>query len=77
MADWRLHGNGTACPACELRREEEDVTQVLREPVPCNNCQGRGRVALSDEEIIRATVARARESYWKIDPAAPHQAKTG
>lgn len=30
MADASLHGNHDACPACEMRREVADYTQISR-----------------------------------------------
>ena len=64
MADPTLHGNGEPCPACALRREGEDTTAVLRPEVPCNACGGTGRAGFTDEMIIAAAAAWAREHYW-------------
>ncbi len=64
MADPTLHGNGIACPACELRREEAHRHFTGRIDVPCNNCGGTGRVAFSTSDIIRGHVVWARENYW-------------
>lgn len=64
MADHTLHGNGYACPACEMRREVEDKSIVLRPDVPCNVCRGSGRLGYSDAEIVRRTVEEARRLYW-------------
>lgn len=64
MADPTLHGNGYACPACELRREAEDKGAILRPDVPCNVCGGLGRLGYSDAEIVRRTVDEARRLYW-------------
>lgn len=64
MADPTLHGNGYACPACEMRREVEDMRAVLRPAVPCNVCAGTGRLGYSDAEIVRRTVEVARRLYW-------------
>ena len=63
-ADPSLHGNGTACPACELRRESEDRGAVVRPDVPCNVFGGTGRVRIADIEIIRRTCDEARRLYW-------------
>ena len=64
MPDPTLHGNGEPCPACGLRREGEDTSEVLRPELPCNLCGGTGRVALLIEEIIARHAAWAREHYW-------------
>lgn len=64
MADRALHGNGEACPACALRREDEDLSVVLRPEVACNLCGGMGRIAIPDHEIVRRHVEEARRLYW-------------
>ena len=64
MADPTLDGNGEPCPACALRRQDEDTTAVLRPAVPCNHCGGIARVALPIEQIVAAHVAWARAHYW-------------
>lgn len=64
MTDMTLHENGEPCPACALRREDEDTTAVLRAAVPCNICGGVGRVAIPDRNIIAAAIAWARVHYW-------------
>ncbi|MCL4069029.1 hypothetical protein M3484_20945 [Pseudomonas sp. GX19020] len=64
MADPTLHGNGYACPACEMRREVEDKTQILRPKVPCNVCAGLGRLGYTEAEIVARTVEEARRVYW-------------
>lgn len=64
MADPNLHGNGEACPACQLRREAEDKGAVIRPDTPCNVCHGTGRLAFSEAEIVARTVAEARRIYW-------------
>ena len=64
MADITLHGNGEACPACELRREAQDNGAVLRPEVPCNVCKGTGRLGFTAAEICRRTVEEARRCYW-------------
>lgn len=61
-----LHGNSDRCAACELRREMQDTAPVLREPIPCNACGGRGYLPLSAAEIVRRTVAEARRIYWPM-----------
>lgn len=63
MADPRLYGNGTACPACALRRAA--MAPFGPElPVPCNACGGIGRIAESDLAIIAAACAWAAAHYW-------------
>lgn len=64
MADAGLHGNGVSCPACELRRAEQDTRAVLRAPVPCNACGGTGRGAIADVEIVESSAEWARAHYW-------------
>jgi len=64
MPDAALHGNGYACPACELRRDAEDRGAILRPDVPCNVCHGIGRLGFSAAEICAATVEEARRIYW-------------
>lgn len=64
MPDPALHGNGHACPACELRREAEDKGAFLRPDVPCNVCKGVGRLPIPEAEIVRRTVEEARRVYW-------------
>lgn len=64
MADITLQGNGYPCPACELRREVEDKTQIMRPDVPCNVCKGLGRLGFSDAEIVGRAVDEARRLYW-------------
>lgn len=64
MADKSLHGNGYVCPACEMRREAEDKGAVLRPDVPCNVCEGSGRLGYTDAEIVARTVEEARRLYW-------------
>lgn len=59
-----LHGNGEPCAACELRREMADTAPVIRAPIPCNVCGGRGYLPLSTAEIVRRTVEEARRIYW-------------
>lgn len=66
MADPALHGNGYACPACALRREVEDKTEILRPEVPCNVCKGTSRLGYSDAEIVARTVEEARRIYWPV-----------
>lgn len=62
MPDASLHGNGTRCPACELRRESMFGTGPFA--CPCNECKGTGRIARSTKDIIADHVAWARENYW-------------
>ena len=64
-----LHGNHDDCEACALRREAEDTAPVLRDPVPCNFCGGWGFLARSEEEIVRLTLAEAREAANRITGA--------
>ncbi len=64
MTDYTLHGNGEACPACELRREMIDTAMILRPVIQCQVCNGTGRLPLSDVEIVRRTVEEARRIYW-------------
>jgi hypothetical protein len=64
VTDHSLHGNHDPCPACEMRREMQDLTLVFREPIPCNVCGGVGFLALSDAEIVRRTLEEARRIYW-------------
>jgi hypothetical protein len=59
-----LHGNHDPCAACELRREMQDTRQVYRDPIPCNVCDGKGYLPLSQAEIVRRTVEEARRIYW-------------
>ena len=64
MPDASLHGNGYACPACELRRDAEDRGAVLRPVAPCNVCKGSGRIGHGAAEICARTVEEARRIYW-------------
>ena len=64
VPDPALHGNGYACPACELRREEAHGIGG-RLDIPCNQCGGTGRIARPILEIIAEHVAEARQHYWK------------
>ena len=64
MADKSLHGNGYACPACEMRREAEDKGAILRPDAPCNVCNGSGRLGYSAAQIVARTVEEARRLYW-------------
>ena len=64
MADRTLHGNGTECPACALRREGMDTAAILRPHVPCNYCGGVGRLPIAEAAIVAEAVAWAREHYW-------------
>lgn len=64
MADLTLHGNGYPCPACELRREIEDKTQIMRPGIACNVCKGVGRLGFTEAEIVARTVEEARRLYW-------------
>lgn len=59
-----LHGNHEPCAACELRREMADTSRVIRDPIPCNVCSGKGYLPLSAAEIVRRTVEEARRIYW-------------
>jgi len=60
MPDPSLCGNGTACPACQLRRE----ANPWAESVPCNQCNDTGRIARATKDIIADHVKWAREHYW-------------
>lgn len=64
MADPSLHCNHDACPACEMRREVADYTQISRAEIPCNVCAGKGFLTLTDTEIVRRTCEEARRTYW-------------
>lgn len=59
-----LHGNHDPCPACQLRREAEDTAPILRDPIPCNTCGGKGYLPLSDAEIVARMVEDARRYHW-------------
>jgi hypothetical protein len=59
-----LHGNHDPCPACEMRREVQDTTRIMRAAIPCNVCAGAGFLPLSDAEIVRRTCIEARRTYW-------------
>jgi hypothetical protein len=67
MPDAWLIGNGTRCPACELRREsdqERDRLGLPRLVVTCNACGGLGRLPRPVGEIVQAEAAEARRNYW-------------
>lgn len=64
MTDATLHGNQDPCPACEMRREVQDMRPIDREPIPCNVCAGLGFLPLPDAEIVRRTCEEARRVYW-------------
>lgn len=64
-----LHGNHDPCAACELRHEMQDKAPILRDPIPCNVCQGAGPLPPSDAEICRRTVIEARRLYWNLKDA--------
>lgn len=64
MPDRALHGNGSECPACALRRADMDLSEILRPVVPCNNCGAVGRVGRTEWDIVAEAVAEARRSYW-------------
>ena len=64
MPDHTLHGNGEPCPACELRREALDRSQILQPVIECQVCDGSGLVPLSAAEIVRRTCEEARRIYW-------------
>lgn len=59
-----LHGNHDPCPACQLRREAQDLGPAIREDVPCNACGGKGYLPLSNAEIVARMVEEARRTYW-------------
>lgn len=60
-----LKGNNEPCAACELRRELQDTRQILRDPIPCNVCDGKGYLPLTAAEIVRRTVVEVqRLRYW-------------
>lgn len=62
--DAALHENGTACPACALRREEANRRFSGPANVPCNNCNDTGRVSAGVDNVIRRNVDWARAHYW-------------
>lgn len=65
MPDPTLHGNGYTCPACELRREaDRQRTAFGSTDIPCNQCNGTGRIAKTAAQIVAEQVAWAREHYW-------------
>lgn len=63
MPDPTLHGNGDDCPACELRREDDEWQTGTH---PCNNCGGTGRIPRPTLRILNETVAQARKTYWRL-----------
>lgn len=62
--DINLHENGATCPACELRREEENTKISGRADVPCNNCGGTGRISAGVQTVINMNTAWAKKHYW-------------
>lgn len=59
-----LRGNCDRCEACELRREMQDTGRIRRTAIPCNVCNGKGFLPLTEAEIVRRTVEEARRIYW-------------
>ena len=69
MPDAWLIGNGTRCPACDLRREsdrERDRLGLPRLVVACNACGGLGRLPRTVKEIVQEEAAEARRNYWPV-----------
>lgn len=65
MPDPYLHGNGYACPACELRRDAARRRSVFGVgDVSCNHCGGTGRIAFTEREAYEEQLRDAREYYW-------------
>lgn len=74
MVDHTLHGNGTPCPGCALRREEmmPHAVDALGNPardlraffVECQLCDGWGILPRRAEDIVADHVAWARAHYW-------------
>ncbi len=64
--DVALKGNNAPCPGCALRREMQDLTEVLRPDVPCNLCHGLGVLPIGDAEIARIAIEEARRIYWPL-----------
>ncbi len=65
MPDPTLHGNGYTCPACELRREADRKCSAFESSdIPCNQCNGIGRIAKTAAQIVAEQVAWAREHHW-------------
>jgi hypothetical protein len=62
MPDRYLIGNGRWCSSCCPDGAPED-TERWRFRRGCNECAGNGRVALSEHEIVEATLAEARK--WR------------
>ncbi|MFY0619047.1 hypothetical protein [Shimia sp.] len=68
MPNMYLHGNGQHCPACALRRKEQERRigyMPLR--VTCNNCGGSGRIPKPIAQIVAEQVAEARKYHWKLE----------
>ena len=60
MPDPTLHGNGYTCPACELRREVDQQRTVFgSSDIPCNQCNGIGRIANTAAQIVAALLPAA------------------
>lgn len=59
-----LTDNCEPCPACELQREAMDMGAIERPLTQCQVCGGEGYLKLGGVEIVRRTVAWAREYYW-------------
>ena len=67
MPDPTLHGNGYHCPACELRRAEACRRSAFGpRDIPCNRCNGTGRIAYSLRETYERQLADARAFYWSM-----------
>jgi hypothetical protein len=59
MPNRYLAGNGRPCPACALRRALLSPWRV-GDRMPCNRCDGSGRLAFSACRIVLMTRAAAR-----------------
>lgn len=66
MPNETLYGNHDPCPACELQRQEQDLTAFDRVTIRCQLCQGTGWIALSAREIVARTDAEACRIYWPV-----------
>ncbi len=57
-----LAGNCDPCPACELQLAGR--AGIDRPLTQCQVCKGKGYLKLRDAEIVRRTVAWAKDHYW-------------
>lgn len=70
MPNMYLCGNGTNCPACALRREQQGGRlRFHRHKVHCNQCGGTGRIPKPIAQIVAEQVAEARKFHWKLEDA--------